>query len=217
MEDLAARIHAPQLNHIKTHYFERFFLSVAQLPKFIDRSIGPKLALFKYAHVTFGDFCVYFNTYCHANDPDSGSPFARTTVDFRGIHQQVQYIAEVLRHFSATLSHVVHLKLGVHYRCRQQLEDRDNIRWLRLLRQFTPVKTLCVNRLLAGIIAVALEGMTVEMSAKVLPSLDLIFLEGQRASSIERFIAARQLSGHSVTVVDTKAEFDERLKSYITE
>ena len=115
-----------------------------------------------------------------------------------------------------TLSHVVHLKLK-NYFDHCQLKGIDEIEWMDLFRHFSPVKTLYVDWLFVGPIALALEGIAVEMIAEVLPSLDLIYLAGQRASSIEGFIAARQLSGCSVTVVNTMAEFDERLKSYITE
>jgi len=48
------------------------------------------------------------------------------------------------------------------------------------------------------------------MVAEVFPSLDLIFLEDQPASSIEEFVASRWLSDHPVTVVDTETEFHEK-------
>jgi hypothetical protein len=49
------------------------------------------------------------------------------------------------------------------------------------------------------------------MVTEVLPSLDLICLDGQPASSIEKFVAAsaRQLSGRPVTTIDTETEFEE--------
>jgi hypothetical protein len=55
------------------------------------------------------------------------------------------------------------------------------------------------------------------MVAEVLPVLDLIYLVDQPVTSVEKFLAARQLSGHPVTIVDTEAEFDERVKSYVSE
>jgi len=36
-------------------------------------------------------------------------------------------------------------------------------------------------------------------------------------TDVEKFLATRQLSGHPVTIVDTEAEFDERVKSYVSE
>jgi hypothetical protein len=77
------------------------------------------------------------------------------------------------------------------------------------------VQTLHVSRDLAGHVALALEDIAGEMVAEVLPSLDLIYLPGQLASSVEKFVAARQLSDRPVTVL-TKTEFEERLKSYVS-
>ena len=77
------------------------------------------------------------------------------------------------------------------------------------------MKTLYVDQTLARHVALALEDITAEMVAEVLPSLDLICLADQLASS--KFIAARQHFGRPVTVIGTKAEFDKRLKSYVRE
>jgi len=68
------------------------------------------------------------------------------------------------------------------------------------------VQTLHVLPELAGHVALALEDTAGEM---VLPTFDFICLEGQPASSIENFDAARQLPSRSVTVSDTGPEFDE--------
>jgi len=85
-----------------------------------------------------------------------------------------------------------------------------------LLYQFSTVQTLYVSQELAGHVALGLEQITGEMVAEVLPSLDLICLTDQPAVSLEKFVTTRKLSGRAVTLVDTKAEFDERLKSYIS-
>ena len=52
----------------------------------------------------------------------------------------------------------------------------------------------------------ALEDIAQEQVADVLPSLHSIDLPGQRASSVEKFITARQLSGRPVIVVDVERE-----------
>ncbi len=109
-------------------------------------------------------------------------------------------------------SRVAHLKLS------QDLDvDGHHAGWLHLLRQFSSVQTLHIAHELAGHIALALEDVTGEMVSEVLPALDLIFLVGQPVSSIDKFIAARRLSGHPVTIADTEMKFDKRLKSYISE
>lgn len=74
---------------------------------------------------------------------------------------------------------------------------------------------LHVSQYLAGKIALALEDIAGETASEILPDLDLICLDGQPVSRVEKFLAARQLSGHPVAVIDTEAEFDERVKSYV--
>jgi len=91
----------------------------------------------------------------------------------------------------------------------------DHVGWLHLLRQFSTVKTLLVDPDLAPHVSLALEDITVEMVAEVLPSLDLIHVGSQPAPSIEKFIAVRRLSGRPVTVIDSRTEFKERLKDYV--
>lgn len=54
------------------------------------------------------------------------------------------------------------------------------------------------------------------MAAKMFPSIHLIFIEGQPPSSLETIVAARRLSGRPVTVVQSKAELENLLKSYMT-
>ena len=73
------------------------------------------------------------------------------------------------------------------------------------------MQTLHVSPGLAEHVARALEHMV----AEVFPSLDLIFLEGQPASSVEKFLAARKFSGRPVTVVGTEREFNERVKALL--
>ena len=79
------------------------------------------------------------------------------------------------------------------------------------------MQSLYVRQHLAQLIALTLEAFASEseMVSEMWPSLDLIHLEGQSASSIERFVTACQLSGRTVTVVDTRADFYKRLESSV--
>ena len=217
LEDLVARIDSPQVNWIAIEYLnQNLDFQVARLSKFIDRSVGPKLTLRKHAKVTFFRDRVSFAMYTHANHLSSDWA-ASTMIRCEGIDWQVSHMAQVLNHFSATLSTVVHLMLDVELRKGRQLKDTDDVEWLHLLRQFSAMQTLHLSQELAGHVALALEDITGEMAAEMLPSLDLIFLAGQPASSIEKFVAARHLYDHLVTVVGTETEFDDRLGSYVNE
>jgi len=120
-------------------------------------------------------------------------------------------MAQVLSRVFTTLSNVVHLELykGPHHGSMSGFE------WQHLLRQFSAVRTLKVGWGLAERMAFTLEDLTDERVVGLFQFLELIFLQGQPASSIEKFVALRQLSGHPVIVVDSKEEFDKRLDSYI--
>jgi hypothetical protein len=115
--------------------------------------------------------------------------------------------------FSATLSNVVHLKLGAYDARDRELEGWDDGKWLYLLHQFSTVQSLYVSRPLARHVALALEDITAEV-AEVLPSLDLICLEDYLSVEVPEFVAARRLSDRPVAVVVSSYEFDERLESY---
>ena len=216
LEDLVARIDAPQLNQIEIHYLNQLVdLQVPQFPMFVDRSIGPKSNPLWYARVVFCNSLVMFEMEGDITDSSMGPPWAQTYVNCRMIDWQVSHIAQVVSHFSPTLSNVKYLELEDE--CRLQFEGADEVEWLHLLHQFPTVRMLHVSHRLAGLVALALEDIALETVAEVLPSLDLIYFEGQPASSIEKFVAARQLSGCPVTVTETEKEFYERLKSYDSE
>ena len=217
LEDLVGRIDSPRLDRIHINCLDRLFdAPVIQLAKFLDRSIGPKLTLLKHARVCFfNDYYFSFAIYHQTNHPSSDWQPAQAIISCEGIDRQFSNITQSFHQLSAPLSNVVHLKLDVEPVGSRQIEGADGVEWLRLLRQFPVVQLLYVSQELAGHVALALEDIAGDMAAEVLPSIDLICLEGQPASSVGKFVAARQLSGRPVTVVDTKTEFNSRLESSV--
>lgn len=82
--------------------------------------------------------------------------------------------------------------------------------WPRCSAKFSlssTVRTLHVSQELAGHVALAPEDITREIVTEVLPSLVLIRVVGQPASTIEKFVAGRRLYSHPVVVIDTETEF----------
>jgi len=134
---------------------------------------------------------------------------------------QTPDVTFVLTQFSAALCTVVHLELEawrVHLLMRYNASDGDpyDIEWLYLLRHFPAIQTLYVCHYLVGPVFLALEDIPAELLIKVLPSLRLICLDGTTASSLEKSAPIRRFSDHSITVVKTRDEFNERLKSYVS-
>ena len=62
--------------------------------------------------------------------------------------------------------------------------------------------------------ALALKGFP---AAEVLPSLRLTCLEGHPESSLEEFVAARELSDRPVIVVEEKTDYVEKLEYFVLE
>ena len=125
----------------------------------------------------------------------------------------VTTISQVLSDLPAALDNVVHLELKGDYEEYQGPE----LEWTSLLYQFSTVKTLFVHRELAKHVALALDDITDEMATEVLPSLELVCLEGEWAPLLDKFAAARRHSDRPVTTVNTIKEFRERREPYISQ
>ena len=215
LEDLVAHIDSPQLYNIDIEYLNQLVdFQVGQLSKFIGRSLGLKLTWFRQADVTFrADRVNLAFTRGSQIDWDSGPADVRTNIYCDDIDWQLLHMAQVLSHMSAMLPFVIHVNLDS--ACGYpQSKVVDHVDLQHLLRQYSTVKTLHVYEELTKHVALALEDITEEMVAELLPSLDLICLKDEPASSIKNFIAVRQLSCLLVTVTDTYWEFFERLESY---
>lgn len=109
---------------------------------------------------------------------------------------------------------MLHLKLDARF--AEEGTDYIEVEWLHLLRQFSTMQTRHVSHELAWHVAVALD-IAWETVAETLPSLDLVYLADQPASSIEKFVTARLLSGRPVTDIVKEVEFNERLRNYVSE
>ena len=203
LEEFVTQIDSPQLNRIIIKYLNAALdLRVAQLFMFIDRSDALEKA--KYAAVTFSVSSITFETYLF---PESYPDWCHISPSIHRlvIARHIPDIDEVFGQSSKMLSHVIHLKLSANYFSGESL---------LLLRKFTTVRTLHVSKEFASEVALELEDIAGEMVAQVLPVLDFIYLDGQPVSCVEKFLSARRLSGHPVTLVDTEVEFEERVKSY---
>ena len=211
------------LCQVHIDYLNEFVhFQVAQLSKFFDCSVGPNLTLNMHASVIF--LSLHYQdqvslTLSRRGDYDYlDPPFARITVLCQGMYSQVWCIAQLVSQFSATLSNVVHLELSAYNKECSLFEGTGFERVVHPLRQFSTVQMLHVSPNLACHLARALEGSVGEnMVAEALPSLDFIFLEGQRrpASTLKKFVAARRLSDRPITVANTTREFNSKIQSYV--
>ena len=84
-------------------------------------------------------------------------------------------------------------------------DNIENTLWLELLRPFASVKNLYLSGQVAPHIVPALDELIGARTTEVLPTLQNIFLEelqlsGPVQEGVGRFIATRQVAGHSIAV-----------------
>ena len=82
-------------------------------------------------------------------------------------------------------------------------DNMEHTLWLELLHPFTGVKDLYLSAEFSPSIAPALQELAGGRTTEVLPALKNIFLERLQPpgpEGIVKFVAARQLSGHPITV-----------------
>ena len=91
------------------------------------------------------------------------------------------------------------------YRQPVSEDNIDNALWLELLHPFTTVKNLFLSEKVAPRVVPALQELVGGRTTEVLPTLQNIFIEGLQSSGpvqegIGKFVAARQLTSHPITV-----------------
>ena len=201
LDDLVARIDAPQVNLYIT-FFNDIVFDAPQLIQFIGRT--PSLESLKNAHVVFGDGHV---TVKSSQTSDYGIYGSLTIkISCRELDWQVSSLEQVYTSCLPPLSALEDLLI---YKTRDWLPDRqdntENMLWLELLHQFTAVKHLYLSKEFAPRIVPALQELVGARTTEVLPALQNIFLEELQSSGpiqegIGRFVGARRLSGHPMTV-----------------
>ena len=210
LEDLVALIDTPQLGYFRISLFNQldFQVHAPKLSNFIDRTQNLYLARFKRARIDFGLSGVYVILYDERVELLDDNHFF-LQISCRDLDWQVSHIAQTLSQTSAMISNVEDLAIE-----SDMLPDgkdvMDDTEWLELLRLFTAVKTLHVSEKLAGYVARGLEGVAETTVNEIMPALRSLCLEGTPLTYVERFVAVRQLSGLSVTVLDAPVEFIER-------
>ena len=216
LEDFIARIDAPLLADTFIHFINQLLdFEVPQLCQFIERS---ELDRSTRCSLEFRKEFVYFVAGRGFSPPTPVHHLDRCMyvgIACEGIDWQVSHISQALNQLSAVLSNVAHVKVNFDS-SSPELEDIGDIEWPQLLRSLASVQTLIVSGPFTGHLSRALEDSDTAggMGTDVLPALEMLCLEGHPVSSVHKFIAARSESGHPVTTIDTRQEFEERLLSY---
>ena len=200
LEDLVAHIDTPRLLALYITLFNQIVFDTPHTIQFISRA--PALRTFEEAHLTFeGDTAnVRFLS------PTIGYDRIHLKILCREFDWQVSSLEQVCTSSLPLLS--VLEDLYIYEEAYSEPDWKDNIEdmlWLELLQPFTAMKNLYLSEKFVLRIAPALQELIGGRKIEVMPALENIFLEGLQPSGpgqegIVKFVAARQLSGHPITV-----------------
>jgi hypothetical protein len=191
-----ARVDAPRLNFFQTTFFNDIDFDIPQFTQFISRT--PTMEAFDKATVVLSDDGVTIK-------------LSLSTLDGRGLEVgiscgmpdwQLSFLEQVCTSSLPPLSVLDDLYI---YNHRSLGGDIDNSSWLEILHPFTAVKNLYLSEANAPCIMPALQELVAGRVTEVLLNLQNIFVEefqpsGPVQEGIGKFIAARQLAGHPITV-----------------
>jgi hypothetical protein len=194
-----ARIDAPRLNYLSITFFNGILFETPQIMQSVSRT--PMLGALEKARVIFDDRTAWVDFLSET----FGNRLLRVGILCRELDWQLSSLEQVCTSCLLSFSSMEALYI---YKCPGWQQRQDNIestQWLELVHPFSTVKNLYLSKEFALRIAPALQELVGGRTTKVLPTLQNIFLEELQLSGpvhegIGKFVAARQLSGHPITV-----------------
>jgi len=206
IEDLVAQIDIPLLHHLSISLFGKPLFDISQLNQFVGQVEDFKIL--RRALLDYDSFpnAAHFEL---AEDPDNGMtlvlPISMTELEF-----QLLFL-EALSSSSSSplqLSSMERLDIVIGYPEMDGWKyDMESTPWLELLQPFTAVQDLYLDNRSVPHLSHTLQELTRERATEVLPALQRIFMQdyerprdANAQETIQSFVAARQLSGHPVTV-----------------
>ncbi len=196
-----ARIDAPLLGDLDIRFFHQLIFDTPQLTQFISRT--PNLTACDKARVSFHRYTAEVTLLSLEKPYETFElRISCTQSDW-----QLSSLAQICSSFLPVISSLEHLYFKDEYcvRNRNVQDDIENVQWLELLHPFSSVKSLHLSPKYAPHIAPALQELVGGRATEVLPALRNLLLEelhtsGSTQEAIEKFDAARRLSGHPITV-----------------
>ena len=197
LDDLVAGIDAPQLINLELAFFNDIVFDAPQLIQFISRT--PTLSVVDKTHVAIGHDRGIVNSL-------SQTSRYKVVVLCSELDWQLSSLEQVCTSCLPPLSTAEDLYIYQDPYLQAHWKDNtENLLWPELLHPFTTVKNLYLSKEFMRRIMPALQDLDGGRTTEVLPTLENIFLEevepgGRVQEDIGRFVAARQLSGHTITV-----------------
>ena len=207
LDNLVARFDAPRLVNLFITFFHQRDFDTPHLVQFISRT--PSFEEPNGAEVNF-DYKATDVRLLSSTSDDYGKLCVKLSCE--EAPQQVSSMAQVCAKCLPPLPTVENLQVFPNFTTdpftdlHWSEEDVGYDEWLEFLRPFHAVKSIYLSEEFQPGIASALQQLVGGRTTEVLPSLQNIFLGdfrpfGPFQKDIEEFVNARQLSGHSITVL----------------
>ena len=197
LDDLVARIDAPQLDELNITFFNQIVFDTPQVIQFISRL--PTLEALEKANVVFSHDAALVNL-----SSDYGE--LKVKIPCGESDWQVSSLEQICTSSLPPLSKLEDLYI-YEVPCRQpywqgNFKTVEIALWLELLQPFTAVKKLYLCQKVAPFILPALQELVGARTTEVLPTLQNIFLEDLQLvqKHIGQFVDARQVNNHPITV-----------------
>jgi hypothetical protein len=200
LEEILARIDAPQLDDLHITFFNQLIFDTPQLFQFISRR--PTLRGPEEGQIEFSSEAIIVKF------PSQTSNYRVLSVQIpcRASEWQLSSLEQV---YTSSLPPVFTLEDLYIFEDQENplhwQDDVENTLWLELLHPFAAVKNLYLCEKFMPRIAPALQELVGARTTEVLPTLENIFLKGLQPSGplqegMKKFVAARQLTSHPVAV-----------------
>ena len=197
LEVLVARIDAPRLGRLEITFFNDIVFITPHLTRFISHT--PTFEAFNTATVILREW---------AASVELLSAYAELTVSVScwELDWQLSFLEQVCTSSLPPLSTLQDLYMKLRRPWPEDWKDNiDYAQWLELFRSFTAVKNLYLFRELAPCVATTLQELVGGRTTEVLPNLQNIFVDpfqesGFYEKGIVKFVAARQVTSHPITV-----------------
>ena len=219
VEDLVSRIDAPALGQISITFIERPAFGIPRLARFIGRTKEAKFP--HHTSVRLSDEIAITQYFRRPSCGDGRIGTFLLQIPCDELDRQVSLLIHVCQYISEPLSGVERFEIEAGFlRTSNWMdgEEMDTSVWLELFRSFRGAKSVEVSGGLVMSVASGLERATGEMARIILPAMrDLHMLDSPSSvsvsSSIQQFVAARQLCNRPVAVHYAKEEANDDKKS----
>jgi hypothetical protein len=200
LEDLVARLDAPQLDFLDITFFNDIIFDTPQFTRLISHT--PTFEAFDEASVTLG----YDIAGIKLSSTISDRVKLIVSISCRELDWQLSFLEQVCTSSLLPFFTLEDLFIFEHSGLQPVWEDNiGNALWLELLYPFTTVKDLFLSEKIAPRVVPALQELVGGRTTEVFPTLQNVFIEGLQQlgpvqEGIEKFVAARQVASHPIAV-----------------